>query len=144
MMTVRWHTFVIIDNSFLASSSDAVPCVKNANWEYFAETSGNYLRFSFQIWTMCMVESSRRVISIRMTVGHIVSVKISQCFGNVFTSHVFDNGWYRHGAKLCHGPLPQGRRRWRRCIWKRIIRCWGCAGAWRIITRFFERFLRPR
>jgi hypothetical protein len=50
-----------------------------------------------------------------------------------------DVGWYRHGSELCHGTLPQGRRRWWRCMWRRNVRSWRCACPWRFITRFFER-----
>jgi hypothetical protein len=66
-------------------------------------------------------------------------VEISQCVGNFCISHVLDNGWYRHGAKLSHGTLQQRRNRWRSVMWTRNIRC---AAAWRIIPRFFVRFLR--
>ena len=89
----------------------------------------------------CSVKPGCRRIRIRMTVGHIVSIKISQGLRKISTSHVFDNSWYRDRSQLCHGTLPQGRRRWWRCRcrWRRNNRSWRSACPWRFITRFFER-----
>ncbi len=49
---------------------------------------------------------------------------------------------------LCHDSsannnkytLPQGRRRWRRCMRRRNVRCWRCVRAWQFVARIFKRF----